>query len=184
MCLIDHFGNDPEWKDKIIVVNRSKGGELGGRCFANARRMIQDVNLVLDNQFSTPEEFQQNYPEEFQYWSENKPRQKVFNQGIKKRFFPDAPYSKDEILSIAINYDDEDKFREGDINAYKAARRNKMLDILFPSDSVYYDLKNDKKYNSLKQVGDDLKVDFFDLFHDMNRGQGELDYGVTLKPKN
>jgi len=184
MCLIDHFRNDPEWKGKIEVVNRSKGGELGGRCFANARRMIQDVNLVLDNQLLTPEEFQQNYPEEFEYWAESKPRQKAFNQGMKKRFFPDAPYSKDEILSIAMNYNSEDKFREDGGNAYKAARRNKMLDILFPSDSVYYDLKNDKKYNTLKDVSDDLKVDFFDLFNDMKRGQGELDYGITLKPKN
>jgi hypothetical protein len=184
MCLIDHFRNDPEWKGKIEVVNKSKGGELGGRCFANARRMIQDVNLVLDNQFGTPEEFQQKYPKEFEYWSENKPRQKAFNQGMKKRFFPDAPYSKDEILSIAMNYNSEDKFREDGGNAYKAARRNKMLDILFPSNSVYYDLKNDKKYNTLKDVSDDLKVDFFDLFNDMKRGQGELDYGITLKPKN
>ena len=53
-----------------------------------------------------------------------------------------------------------------------------------PPGFVYVNLDNDKTYNNLKEVSDDLNVDFFDLFNDMKRGQGELDYGITLKPKN
>jgi len=184
MCLIDHFKTDPEWADKIIVVNRTKGGELGGRCFASARKMAQDVKKILEKQYNTPEELEKGDPKMFAYWAKNSNTQRTLNQGLNKRFFPDAPYSKDEILSVAINYYDENKFKEENEKAYKSARRNKMLDILFPPGFVYVNSDNGKTYNNLKEVSDGLKVDFFDLFNDMKRGQGELDYGITLKPKN
>jgi hypothetical protein len=184
MCLIDHFKTDAEWAGKIIVVNRTKGGELGGRCFASARRMVQDVNKILEKQYNTPEELEKGDPKMFAYWAKNANTQRALNQGLNKRFFPDAPYSKDEILSIAINYYDENKFKEENERAYKSAKRNKMLDILFPPGFVYVNLDNDKTYNNLKEVSDDLNVDFFDLFNDMKRGQGELDYNIVLKPKN
>lgn len=184
MCLIDHYKTDPEWAGKIIVVNRTKGGELGGRCFASARRMAQDVNKILEKQYNTPEELEKGDPKMFAYWAKNSNTQRTLNQGLNKRFFPNAPYSKDEILSIAFNYYDENKFKEENEKAYKSAKRNKMLDILFPPGFVYVNLDNDKTYNNLKEVSDDLNVDFFDLFNDMKRGQGELDYGITLKPKN
>ena len=184
MCLIDHYKNDPQWAGKIIVVNRTKGGELGGRCFASARRMVQDVQKILEKQYESPEELKKGDPKMYDYWAKSPNTQKALNQGLKKRFFKDAPYSKDEILSIVINYDNEDKFRDENEKAYKTARRSKMLDILFPPGFVYVNLKNNKKYNNLKEVSDDLKVDFYDLFNDMKRGQGELDYNIVLEPKN
>jgi len=183
-CLIDHFRNDDEWKGKIQVINKSKGGELGGRCPANARRMMQDVKLIMDNQLNTPEEFQQNYPTEYEYWSKDKNRQKIFNQGLKKRFFQDAPYSKDEILKLASNYDNLDDFKNENERAFLSARRNRMIDILFPKDNVYFDPNTNKTYKSLTSLNKDLNKDFKDLFNDFLRGQGELDYGIVLKPNN
>jgi len=183
-CLIDHFKNDDEWKGKIQVINKSKGGELGGRCPANARRMMQDVKLIMDNQLNTPEEFQQNYPTEYEYWSKDKNRQKIFNQGLKKRFFQDAPYSKDEILKLVSNYENLDDFKNENEKAFLSARRNKMIDILYPKDNVYFDPNTNKTYKSLTSLNKDLNKNFKDLFNDFLRGQGELDYGIVLKPNN
>jgi hypothetical protein len=183
-CLIDHFKNDDEWKGKIEVVNKSKGGELGGRCPANARRMAQDVKLIMDNQINTPEEFQLNYPVEYEYWSRDKNRQRIINQGLKKRFFSDAPYSKEEILNIVSNYDNLDEFKNENRRAFLSAKRNKMIEILYPEDNVYFNPNTNKTYESLISLNKDLNKNFKDLYNDFLRGQGELDYGIITKKKN
>ena len=184
MCLIDHFRNDPEWKEKIKVVNRSKGGELGGRCFSNARKVIKDSENILKHEVKSPEDFEKMFPTAFKYWSKDPQRKRIINQSLKYRLFDDAPYSKDEILNIVRNYDQLEKFKEENKRAFLSAKRNQMLDILFPTDKVFFNKDSKKTFYTLKDLNQELNVNFEDLYNDFKRGKGEQKYNVSMVSPN
>lgn len=184
MCLIDHYRNDEEWKDKIIVVNRSKGGELGGRCSVNFGKLLRDSEKILSHFFESSEEFRQKFPKEFEYWTKTAQRKKMMNQKLNKRFFEDAPYSMGELVDLIKDYDDENEFEFNHPRAFKSAKRNKILDIVFPKNKVFKNLETNQTYNNLKDVVQDLGIDFEDALNVFKRNQGLSKYNIELVDSN
>jgi hypothetical protein len=63
-------------------------------------------------------------------------------------------------------------------------RRKKMKDILFPTENIFYNQKNEKTYNTFKEVVDDLKLDFIEDYFVFERNQNEEKFGILLIPKD
>jgi len=179
MCLIDHYRNDPEWKDNIIVVNRSKGGELGGRCSVNFQNLFKHSELILKELIQTPEELLLKHPRIHKYWSKDPSRKKMMNKRLGTRFFIDAPYSIEEILNIVSEYNNREEFSQKDRRAFLSAKRQKMLDILFPENETYKNLKTGESYDNLIDVSKKMNVNLEDLFNTVKRGQ-EKKYNINL----
>ena len=184
MCAIAHFREDPEWKGNVIVVNRTKGGELGSRCNRNARPIIKDANNILKKEIASPEVFAKEFPTASKYWSERPERKKTMNRQLNFRFFDDAPYRKEEILKIVTGYTSFDSFMSDHRKAAISLRRKKMKDILFPTENIFYNQKNEKTYNTFKEVVDDLKLDFIEDYFVFERNQNEEKFGILLIPKD
>jgi hypothetical protein len=184
MCAIAHFREDPEWKGNVTVVNRTKGGELGSRCNRNARPIIKDANNILKKEIASPEVFAKEFPTASKYWSERPERKKTMNRQLNFRFFDDAPYRKEEILKIVTGYTSFDSFMSDHRKAAISLRRKKMKDILFPTENIFYNQKNEKTYNTFKEVVDDLKLDFIEDYFVFERNQNEEKFGILLIPKD
>ena len=184
MCLIDHYRNDEEWKDKIIVVNRSKGGELGGRCSVNFGKLLKDSEKILSHSFESSEEYRQKFPKDFEYWTKTSQRKKMMNQKLNKRFFEDAPYSIGELVSLIQNYNNETQFEQNHPRAFKSAKRNKIVDVAFPKNKVFKNIKTNQTYDNLKGVVEDLGVDFEDALNVFKRNQGLIKYNIELVDTN
>ena len=180
MCLIDHYRNDEEWKDKIIVVNKSKGGELGGRCSVNFGKLLKDSDKILSHSFQDAEEYRQKFPKDFEYWAKTGQRKKMMNQKLNKRFFEDAPYSMNELVNLIKDYDSETEFEQNNPRAFKSAKRNKILDIIFPKNRVFRYIDTDQTFDNLKGVVEDLGVDFEDALNVFKRNQGRSKYNIEL----
>jgi len=184
MCAIAHFREDSEWKGNVIVVNRTKGGELGSRCNRNARPIIKDADNILKKQITSSEIFAKEFPTASKYWSEKPQRKKIMNKQLKFRLFDDAPYRKEEILKLVNDYNSFDSFMSDHRKAAISLRRKKMGDILFPKENVFYNKKNEKTYNTFKEVVDDLKLDFIEDYFIFERGTNEEKLGIKLIPKD
>jgi hypothetical protein len=181
MCSIDHFRNDPEWKGNIKVVNKSDGGELGG-CYSKGRPVIEDAENILRSEIQTPEQFAELFPVAYNWWSSSPNRKKIFNTQLKYRFFDDAPYTDDEIFLFAPNFNSREDFEKIESKVAKAARRKRMMDILFPKNYVYYNTLKDEYYSNLKELSDGLNIQYDEAYYIIRRNQ-ENSINISLVPK-
>lgn len=189
MCLIAKFReevNSPDWdpeqgKRKLIVVNRSKGGELGF-CSTKGRPVLKDAQEILDKQIKTPEELSQISPESSDWWSGSPKRKQTLNKQLKRRFFEDAPYNDVEIFDVAFKFNTREDFERFDPNITKAAKRKRMIDILFPKNFVYYNRRNNNYYTNLKELSSQDFDIFREIFYTIRLDQGES-IGISLVPK-
>lgn len=187
-CLIAKFREEaklPEWDPelgnrKLIVVNKSKGGELGF-CRTDGRPVLKDAQEILDKQIKNPEELSKMLPDVSNWWSGSPKRKQILNYQLKKRFFDDVPYDDREIFDVAYNFETRDEFEKFNPEIIKAAKRKRMIDILFPKDFVYYNKNNGEYYTNLKSLTPNFK-NFKELFYKIRRKQ-ENSIGIFLVPK-
>lgn len=184
MCLIEYYRTNEDWKDNLIVVNRTRGGELGGRCSSNARKLITDTQNILKKYIKTSEEFEKIFPTAFKYWANTPSRKKLMNQNLNFRLFKDAPYGKNEILDIAKNYDDLKTFENENRKVFLSAKRKKMLDIIFPQDLIFYNKNNGEYFNTLKKLSENLNLNFNDLYFDFERNLNDIKHNIVLNNVN
>lgn len=186
-CLIAKFReevNSPDWDPeqgnrKLIVVNKSKGGELGF-CRTDGRPVLDDAQEILDKQIKNPEELSKALPDVSNWWSNNPKRKQILNHQLKKRFFEDAPYNDDEIFNIAYKFKNRNDFEKFNTEVTKAAKRKRMIDILFPKNFIYYNKNNNEYYTNLKELTPNFK-NFKELFYTIRRKQ-ENSVGIFLVP--
>ena len=179
MCLINHYRNDPEWKDKIIVVNRSQGGELGGKCSVSFKNLFKHSEMILKELIQSSQELELKHPKIYKYWSSDPSKKKMMNKRLGTRFFEDAPYTVEEILSLVSNYNNKEEFSQKEKRAFSSAKRQKMLDILFPEDKTYENLETGESYDNLIDVSKKMNINLEDLFNTVKRGQ-EKKYNLNL----
>jgi hypothetical protein len=177
---IAYFRKVPEFSG-FTVVNKTDGGELGGRYSLNARQAITDAAKIIEDKIENPEQLKSKYPDLSDYWVKTPDRKRIFNKQLKRRFFEDAPYEINELLDIVKDYDSFTSLKISDKRAARSlSGRKKMMGIVFPTEKIFYDEDDKKMFNTLKEVSEHLNVNFVDLFHDFLKGMSEMKYHVRL----
>ena len=166
------------------VVNKTDGGELGGRYSLNARQAIIDAKKIIEDNIENPKDLMSKYPEVSDYWNKNRDRKRILNKELKRRFFEDAPYEINELLNIVKKYNSFEELEVADRRAAKSLKlRKKMIPIVFPQDKIFYDKLEGGVFNTLKEVSEFLKVDFINLYHDFLFDRSERRHGILLIPE-